>query len=393
ITSVTALELLGSDYKYKTSFFYNGKIEKGTLEGNIMVEGTGDPTLGSWRYASTKEDVVLGAIIDALRKKGINRVNGQMVAHSPNFETQTIPGGWIWDDIGNYYGAGSSGLNWRENQYDLKLKPGSRVGDPCEIIGTDPRMNYVNFYSDLPTGKKGRGDNAYIYLPPQSPEAIVRGTIPLGESPFTFSGSFPNPPMQFMNTISEILYKEGFSDDGPPDFMLESYEGLPAGSKELYIHYSPSLDSIVFWFNRRSINLYGEALLKTLAFEKYGSGRRDSGLAIQNRFWEERGIAEEELNMYDGSGLSPLNRVTTHSHVEVLKYARKQKWYPAFYDALPVFNSMKMKSGTINGVKSFCGYHKSASGREYVFSFIVNNYNGRASTLVNKMYRVLDVLK
>src|SRR5690606_18996183 len=152
ITSVTALELLGSDYRYKSSFYYKGKIEEGTLQGNIMVEGSGDPTLGSWRYASTKEDVVLVAIIDALRKKGVNRINGQLHGYSSNFETQTIPGGWIWDDIGNYYGAGSSGLNWRENQYDLKLKPGSRVGDPCEINGTDPRMKYVNFNHEPITG-------------------------------------------------------------------------------------------------------------------------------------------------------------------------------------------------------------------------------------------------
>ena len=196
-------------------------------------------------------------------------------------------------------------------------------------------MDYVNFYSELTTGKKGSGDNAYIYLPPQSSEAIVRGTIPLGESPFTISGSFPNPPMQFMNTISEKLFREGFSDDGPPPFVLESYESVPTGSKELYTHHSPSLDSIVFWFNRRSINLYGEALLKTFAFEKNGRGRRDSGLAILNRFWEERGIPEEELNMHDGSGLSPLNRVTTRSQVEVLKYARKQKWYPVAESPVP----------------------------------------------------------
>jgi D-alanyl-D-alanine carboxypeptidase/D-alanyl-D-alanine-endopeptidase (penicillin-binding protein 4) len=102
---------------------------------------------------------------------------------------------------------------------------------------------------------------------------------------------------------------------------------------------------------------------------------------------------EEELNMHDGSGLSPLNRVTTHAQVEILKYARTKPWYNSFYDALPEFNGMKMKSGTISGVKGFCGYQKSKDGREYIFSFIVNNYNGRASTLVNKMYKVLDNLK
>ena len=97
--------------------------------------------------------------------------------------------------------------------------------------------------------------------------------------------------------------------------------------------------------------------------------------------------------MYDGSGLSPLNRVTTHAQVEILKYARSKDWFPNFFAALPEFNNMKMKSGTISDVKGFCGYHTSKDGKEYIFSFLVNNYSGRSSHLVNKMYKVLDILK
>ena len=99
------------------------------------------------------------------------------------------------------------------------------------------------------------------------------------------------------------------------------------------------------------------------------------------------------LNMVDGSGLLPLNRVTTMAQVKVLQYAREQTWFDGFYDGIPVFNGMKMKSGTIAGVKGFCGYHKARDGKEYIYSFIVNNYNGSSSSLVQKMYKVLDVLK
>jgi len=88
-----------------------------------------------------------------------------------------------------------------------------------------------------------------------------------------------------------------------------------------------------------------------------------------------------------------LNRVTTHAQVEILKYARKQNWFKYFYDALPEYNGMKMKSGTISDVKGFCGYHASKDGREYIFAFLVNNYSGSSLSLVNKMYKVLDILK
>jgi D-alanyl-D-alanine carboxypeptidase/D-alanyl-D-alanine-endopeptidase (penicillin-binding protein 4) len=134
-------------------------------------------------------------------------------------------------------------------------------------------------------------------------------------------------------------------------------------------------------------------LLKTLAYEKAGYGLTDSGVAIIKRFWEDKGFDDNELNIMDGSGLSPQNRVTTHAQVEVLKYANSRDWFPYFYSALPVYNAMKMKSGSIKDVKGFCGYQKSSDGNDYIFSFLVNNYNGHSSSVVNKMYKVLDQLK
>jgi D-alanyl-D-alanine carboxypeptidase/D-alanyl-D-alanine-endopeptidase (penicillin-binding protein 4) len=133
--------------------------------------------------------------------------------------------------------------------------------------------------------------------------------------------------------------------------------------------------------------------MKTFAYEKRGFGVTDTGIVIVKDFWKQRGLEPEELNMKDGSGLSPQNRVTTHAQVEILKYAKKQPWFPLFFDALPEYNNMKMKSGTINDVKGFCGYHTSGNGTQYIFSFLVNNYNGSSSGLVQKMYKVLDVLK
>ncbi|HEX5651523.1 MAG TPA: D-alanyl-D-alanine carboxypeptidase, partial [Chitinophagaceae bacterium] len=144
---------------------------------------------------------------------------------------------------------------------------------------------------------------------------------------------------------------------------------------------------------KRSINLYGEALVKTFSYQTNGSGLTDSGIVILKNFWKEKGLDGDELNIYDGSGLSPLNRVTTHAQVEILMYAKRRDWFQRFYNSLPDYNNMRMKSGTINNVKGFCGYHTTKNGEEYIFSFLVNNYNGKASQLVNKMYKVLDMLK
>jgi D-alanyl-D-alanine carboxypeptidase/D-alanyl-D-alanine-endopeptidase (penicillin-binding protein 4) len=161
----------------------------------------------------------------------------------------------------------------------------------------------------------------------------------------------------------------------------------------LHTETSPSLDSIIYWFNKKSINLYGEALLKTIAFGAGGEASPDKAVKIIKDFWVDKGVKPSELNMVDGSGLSPLNRVTTHAQVTILQYAKKQNWFSHFYNALPEYNGMKMKSGTISGAKGFTGYHTSRDGTEYIFAFLVNNYNGSSGTLVQKMYKVLDELK
>jgi serine-type D-Ala-D-Ala carboxypeptidase/endopeptidase (penicillin-binding protein 4) len=165
----------------------------------------------------------------------------------------------------------------------------------------------------------------------------------------------------------------------------------------IHTEVSPPLDSIIYWFLKKSVNLYGEALVRTMADRQSASGNKSpstsNGVNLVATFWSEKGIAPAALHLVDGSGLSPLNRVTTKAQVQVLQYAKGRPWFPGYYAAFPEYNGMKMKSGTISGVKSFCGYHTSASGTTYIFSFIVNNYNGSSSGLVRKMYAVLDALK
>ena len=144
---------------------------------------------------------------------------------------------------------------------------------------------------------------------------------------------------------------------------------------------------------KKSINLYGEDLIKTMALERYGIGTTDSGVAIMRSYWEERGIEKSAFRVADGSGLSAKNHVTTYGLVQALLYAKTRPWFTAFYNSLPIYNNMHMKSGTIAGVKSYSGYHTSAKGKEYVFSMIINNYDGSTDSIINKMYSILDELK
>ena len=393
ITSSTAFELLGKDYTYKTKLGYDGKIENGILKGTIYIIGSGDPTLGSWRYSSTKENVVLASFIKAIKAQGIQKINGLILGDDRIWGTQKIPDGWIWQDIGNYYGAGASGLNWRENQYDLILKSGISSGNPVQIKATRPKfLPGIHLINELTSAERGSGDNTYIYLAPDADAGFVRGTIPINEDSFVVSGSMPDGG----KLLAATVYQNVSDGNLYPDNNVYYLKGKSKWNKPdsiFYTHTSPPLDSIMYWFLKKSINLYGEALVKTIGYEKSKIGSTDEGVKIIKDFWAQKGIERSSLKIIDGSGLSPANRVTTKALVTLMLYAKDQPWFSSFYYDLPEINDIKMKDGYINGVRSYTGFIKSKEGTEYIFSFIVNNFDGSASAVREKMWKVLDILK
>jgi D-alanyl-D-alanine carboxypeptidase/D-alanyl-D-alanine-endopeptidase (penicillin-binding protein 4) len=386
ITAATALELLGTTYQYKTLLGYQGKINGDSLEGDVVILPSGDPTFGSSRYVATKEDM-LARWTNKLVATGIKNIKGDVQIESAAWGTQTIPGGWIWDDMGNYYGAGATAFNWLENKYQLQLKPGKKVGDKAEILGAEPGLYHVELESELTTGPSRSGDNAYIYLSPYGTKGYIRGTIPLGEDPFTIQGSFPDAGNQFTEFWKEKLYQQ----------QVAFYPEFAPIKKPIYSTtqiidsvFSPTMDSLVYWFMQKSINLYGEAMVKTMGLEKAGVGTTEKGLEIMKKFWQERGVDKSAFKLLDGSGLSPQNRVTAKGLVQVLQYAKAQPWFDAYYQSFPLYNKMKLKSGTISGAKAFAGYHTAKDGTEYAVAFIINNADG---VITNKMFVVLDALK
>lgn len=390
ITAAAAYHLLGKDFRYETKIGYQGTIENGKLTGNIIIKGSGDPTLGSWRYESTKEQNVINEIVAAVRQAGIMELEGHVVVDEEFFDSEVIPDGWIWQDIGNYYGAGARALNWRENQFDLFLKSGSSIGSHVAITGTNPAyVHGLNLVSKLKAAGAGTGDNAYIYLPMFGEVAKVRGTIPINQNKFSISGTLPDPAVQLSLTIESVLKKKPILE------LANVYDAALVSSGSVqYFHTieSPTIDSICYWFLNKSINLYGEALMKTMG-KKFGKeGSIQEGLKVMKDFWQKQGIDPKSLKMIDGSGLSPQNRITVDNLVKVLRFAQGQPWFSAYFGGFPTINGIKMKSGSIGGVIGYTGIVKGKSG-DYVFGFIVNNYNGGGNQTRRKMWQVLDVLK
>ncbi len=385
-TSAAALETLGKDYQFRTTASYSGKISNGTLNGDFYIMSNGDPTLGSWRWENYKPENFKQQLLEAIRKAGIKTISGNLIVDDSYFDFQSTPGGWPWNDLGNYYGAGTFGVNWRENQFDININ-----GNQFKSFSYD--LENVNWINELKTG--GSSDQSLIFTAPHSETAMINGMLPAGKVT-TVSGATPNPPMQLAVEIKKFLEANGVSISGKTTtYYNEKITGKSiskAPTQNQILEYrSPTLDKIVYWFLRKSINLYGETLIKTMAKEKRNNPSFETGVAFLKDFWKSKGIDPMMINFADGSGLSPQNYVSAKAQVQALLYAKKQNWFSAFYEGFPTQNGIKMKSGTIKDSKSFAGYQTSKNGKNYVFSIILNNYQG--GSISNALFKILDRLK
>lgn len=396
VTSAAAFELLGKNYRFKTIVGYNGSIVNGELNGSLVVTGYGDPSLGSERWAFTKPAKLNDLILLALQKAGIKRINGNILVDDLQFGLQPMPDGWIWQDMGNYFGAGARGFNWHENQYDLFLRSGAVIGAVTGVVATKPPGFEERLINQVTAAAKGSGDNAYLYAAPYSRNIFATGTIPANENAFKITGAMPDAAATFALQLQDFLVANNKMDASTANSfgnLLMNRQPLPASVIPIDSIFSPPLDSVNFWFLKKSVNLFGEAFVRSIAFEKGKAGNIDSGMKIIRDFWSGQGLEKPALKIIDGSGLSPSNRLTAHSLVTLLQFAKTRNWFSSFYHALPEMNGIKMKDGYINGVRSYTGYIKNKKGLEYSFAFIANNFDGSPGTAREKMWKVLDILK
>lgn len=390
ITSATAFSILGKDFHYQTTLGYSGAIVDGTLKGDLIISGGGDPTLASWRYEQGKENVILTQWVSAIKAAGIKKIEGRVIGDDSLWETQGTPDGWTWQDIGNYYGAGSSALSWRENQFDIKLHAGSKVA----LLKTVPAMPYLTIVNELKPGAEGTGDNAYAYLPPLGTVAYLRGSWAVGISKPGIAVALPDPAFEAAFRLQDTLAKAGIVCSKEPStsrrYAAEA-NPLPVIARNLSTISSPSLSAIVYWLNKKSVNLYAEHLLRTIAWKSGAAATTQNGIRTELDYWAKKGLDKKAMNIVDGSGLSPATRLTTAAMAAVLFQVQQEDWFPYFYKSLPENNGMKLKSGTINDVSSFAGYYTADNGNQYVVVININNYSG--SGINSKLFRVLDALK
>jgi D-alanyl-D-alanine carboxypeptidase/D-alanyl-D-alanine-endopeptidase (penicillin-binding protein 4) len=391
-TTSAALEILGPDYRYVTEVFARGEIKSGTLYGDLILRGSGDPTLGSSKVkGSLSLDSLMQKWTNAVRKAGIRKINGSVIADAGLFDSLAVPGQWYWIDLGNYYAAQTSALTINDNLYYLLFEPGKTVGSKAKFLGTEPTLSGLTFINEMKTDAPGTGDNGYVYRSPYDSLVYLRGTIPQGKPVFSIKGSLPDPPMFLATYLTNFLRKEGIEIKGKPKKIRTS--GKYDTARLINITFSPPLKAIVRNINKISNNLYTEQLLKTIGLERFGYASEKNGIRAIFDFLNKSGVDTTGLNLYDGCGLSRSNTITAEMMVDLLIANTKRPWFTDFYNSLavagdptdegffanfgkgtPLAYNGRIKSGYIGGVRSHSGYLKTAAGRLLAFSLIANNF-------------------
>jgi len=410
ITAASVLAMLGPNFKWTTTLGYSGQLSmQGILTGNIVITGGGDPTLGSSRFPMADKKILLEKWIAVIQQAGIKSINGRVLVDDRLFGTQTLPNGWIWQDMGNYFGAGSSAVSWNDNQFEITFQPADKIGNAAKVTSSDPKVPYLKIINEVLTGAPGSGDKVYAYAAPYADVIYIRGTYGI-DLKKTISIALPDPAFEIAFCLQESLMQKGIVVTNSPstarrltidslslaNVKLSQFDQdlLYGHLKTLYKHSSPSIVQVCHTFNQKSINLYGEVFLKTLAWKQAKPITTDEGVKIVKAYWSDKlGLDIRTLNMIDGSGLSPATHVTSHSIAAILSASKKETWFSSFYNSLPSNNNMTMKSGYINDVLAYAGYQKTQSGMELSFSFIVNNYTGSTTIIKQKMFAVLNKLK
>ena len=414
LTTASALALLGVDYTFKTAIQYDGQLDAdGNLEGNLYIKGFGDPTLGSDQFAEAVElDEVIQMFRLSVQQKGIRSINGYVVGDGSYFDSAVIGNTWQWDDLGNYFGAGTWGLNIHENLYHLHFRQTSKLGNQPAIALIEPHIPNLSFYNEVTAAGRGTGDNAYIYGAPYSYERFVRGTIPIGSGRFTIKGSIPDPPLFAAQNLDAQLKSVGIiSQKGPVNFQelsLGGYREIPRTT--IFEHHSPPLRNIVKRTNIKSVNLYCETLLKALGKTQRAEGSSEAGLEVMENYWTGKGVNFSGCFLEDGSGLSAKNVVTARFMAQFMSEVEQEKaYFTAFYDSLPVAGqsgnmkyllrgteaagNIRAKTGTLKRVRSFTGYADTKSGKRLAFCIIANNFSGSGGTIRRKLSNIMLAMR
>jgi D-alanyl-D-alanine carboxypeptidase/D-alanyl-D-alanine-endopeptidase (penicillin-binding protein 4) len=388
ITGAVALAQLGAGYRYETRILGAPPRGDGTVAGDLVVIGRGDPSFSD----SLAGDALapMRALADSLAARGVRRVTGRLIRGADTFPDSTLGRGWAWDGLDEGYSAPVDELLFNEGFARVTVVGGMRPGLPVTVRSAPapqlPRIAKVEVQTIQPCCMLRNRVTWTGDVRGPRPTITLAGSIRARDS-VTLNVALRHPAAAFLDAFAGVLAERGIRVVGgvEPDALADT-----TGLTLLATRWSPPLAEILPAFEKPSQNQIGEILLKTLGLERGGAGISDSGRAVVRRQLTEWGIDSSGYALRDGSGLSRHNYLTPETIVRVLDLMRGRDDFGVFYHALPVAGvdgtlrdrmrsgpatgNARAKTGTLDKARALSGYVTTADGRVLIFSILANNH-------------------
>jgi serine-type D-Ala-D-Ala carboxypeptidase/endopeptidase (penicillin-binding protein 4) len=399
LTTAFALATLGSDYRFRTTAETRGVISPdGTLSGDVVLVGRGDPNLSNRRFPfQSKEEFdgvperVLSEMADAIVARGVKAISGDIVGDDSYFPAERYPSGWEIDDMVWEYGAAISAMVVNDNTVKLTLTPGLNAGDAVQIEVSPATPDFF-VENHVVTSIADAKADLRLSRDPGSRVVVVTGTLPARHAPRILTLAVEEPARHAAALLKNLLEKRGVAVGGVARAVHESVN-LPDPPQTLAEHTSVPMGESVKLVNKISQNLHTEMYLRAAARQTCAWKTPEELVNVPKSFYAQAGIAEGDVVQADGSGLSRHDLVTPRALAAVLQYAQKEPWFDAYYASLPIAgvdgtleDRMKStaaagrihaKSGSLEHVRTRSGYAETASGKRLIFSFMGNNQAGK----------------
>ena len=411
VTLAAAASGLGWDFRFETQLLADGSVNDGVLDGDLVVKGTGDPTIGGRGMSSDYNPVNLFTDwAKTIKAAGIHRISGRVVGDDRAIDDgATWPGsrlgdGWSWNDLAFGFAAPSGALTFHENVADLVIEPGTAAQRPA-MARIEQSESGLDLVSYVVTGSSDSDVVLRLLRLPGQSTLELRGSIPLGSDPLRRQVSVDDPTLFFLRTLRQTLIREGIEVDGDAIDIDDVDLGTATEPREpgyvLSRHLSPPLSELAIDMMKRSQNLFAETIFRTLGSQT-GTGTVEASRNTIGTLLSAWAIGSDQFIIADGSGLSRYNHLTPAALVTVLEQMRSGHQSAAFEAALPVAGrdgtlagrmggtaaegNARAKTGTMSNVSALAGLVDTEDGETLVFAIMANNY--RVSS--NDINRIID---
>ncbi|MEX0843771.1 MAG: D-alanyl-D-alanine carboxypeptidase/D-alanyl-D-alanine-endopeptidase [Balneolaceae bacterium] len=387
LTTAAILDYFGAGFQYKTAIYGEGKLEGNTWIGDLVIKGSGDPSISGDLYDDDRY-FVFRQFLKQLQEKGIQKIQGDLIADVSLFDAQYYPKGWDWYDFSFYYGVQISPLSFNNNAVDLEVFAEGEIGDTPRISWFPDSTDYVEFVNQQVITHPGIEYDEYYRRGLGDNQIVLGSTLPQNYYEDE-SLSINDPPLFFLDSFKKYLIQQGVQVDGLFQITMETknVDSLEA----LAIHYSKPMAELIEWTNKESDNFYTEMMIKKLSAatgDKPGSF--EHGIEQVRSFFANMGIDTTYVQMNDGSGMAGGNFNKTKIISEVLQKMMNHRDYEAYFNSMsvagidgtlshrmkgtPLYNNFNGKSGFVTGVRTLSGYFEAISGRKLIVSLAANNY-------------------